>query len=263
MVGDRSRAQSATPLCRFRPRRGRDHRKTRDFGGQLDRDRANSAGTADHQQRLARLCMRRRADLEAIEQSFPGGDRGQWQGGGGCEIKRDRHVPDDAFVDRVQAAVGARARHVAGIEHAIAGLEERHPGADRLHHASRVIAQNARRPGNPGLGHALLAIHRVDRNGLDGDDQVALAWKRVGQFEIDKTGGIADRQRMDGGDGLHGGLLKLGCGSREKAGKRRRGAAPPRREMRIVGPAGPARANAAVAAGRAAHHWAGRPGAVK
>ena len=113
----------------------------------------------------------------------------------------------DAFVDRVQAAVGARARHVTGVEHAIAGLEEGHAGTDRLHNAGRVIAQNTRRAGVARPGHTLLAIDRVDRNGLDGDDQVALARKRVRQFEIDKTGGIADRQRMDGGDSLHGGLL--------------------------------------------------------
>ena len=66
----------------------------------------------------------RLADIHAVEQGFPRGDRCERQRRGLGKSERARLVPDNALVDEMKLGVGARADIAARIE-AVARPEER------------------------------------------------------------------------------------------------------------------------------------------
>ena len=196
-------AEIEAPFLRFRPRRGGDHRQAGEPARELDQDRADAAGAADDQQR-ARIDALAGHRAEAVEQQFPGGDRGQRQRGGLRERKRLRLAADDALIDQMKFRIGALALDRAGIEHLVAGLEQRDVGTDGIDDAGRVVAQNLglafRRRG--ALAH--LVIDRIGGNRLHGDADVAARRFRFCGLEIDQCIGCLDRQRFFVSDGLHG-----------------------------------------------------------
>ena len=91
-------AQFLHPVGRFRTRGRADDGHTSQLPRQLHQHGADAAGRADHEKRLARQTLVA-AELQAVEQQFPGRNRRERQGGGRSEIEAGRHVADDALVD--------------------------------------------------------------------------------------------------------------------------------------------------------------------
>jgi hypothetical protein len=146
-------------------------------------------------------------DAEAVEQQFPRGYRGQGQGGGGVEVERGGLGSDDALVHQLECTVAAGTVDGAGVEHRVARLEQGHIGADRVHDAGGVEAQDADLPGRRLCIGALLHVDRVDRDRPDRDAQIARTrlWDR--QVEVEQGFRVGERQRLPVADGLHACLL--------------------------------------------------------
>ncbi|SAL00956.1 hypothetical protein AWB76_07886 [Caballeronia temeraria] len=96
----------AHPLLCFRPRRGGHHGQAGQLARQLDQYGADAAGAANDEQHSDRVFSF--AHLQTVEQQLPRRDRGQRQRGCFFEAEALRHRADDALVDQVQLAVGAR-----------------------------------------------------------------------------------------------------------------------------------------------------------
>ncbi len=77
------------------------------MAGELDRDRADPTGTADHQQAPAAVGLIVETVGHALEQQLPCGQCGQRQGRGLGEVQGVRLAPDDAFVDKLELRIGA------------------------------------------------------------------------------------------------------------------------------------------------------------
>ena len=90
---------------RFRPRRGRHDRQAGEAAGELDQDRADAAGSADDQQGT-RIDALAGDSAEAVEQQFPGGDRGQRQRRGLGEGQCLRLAADDTLVNQMKFRIG-------------------------------------------------------------------------------------------------------------------------------------------------------------
>ena len=195
-------AEVEAPFLRVRPRRGGNHRQAGQPSRELDQDRADAAGAAGDQQR-ARIDALAGHGAEAIEQQFPGGDRGEGKGGGLRERQRLRLAADDALVDQVEFRIGALAQDRAGVEHLVARLEQRDVGTDRVDDAGGVIAED--------LGFALrrrgaladLVVDRIGRDRLHGDADIAPLGLGLGGFEIDERIRVLDGQRFPVSDGFH------------------------------------------------------------
>src|SRR4051812_31475350 len=104
--------------------------------------------------------------------------------------------PHDALVDKVELAVAAGARDVAGVVHGVTRLEEGDLRSGCLDGARRVPAQHARR-GAARL--ALLGIDGVHGNGLDFHEKVMP--RRGGARQLD----VVERREVGAGmrDGFH------------------------------------------------------------
>ena len=195
-------AEIEAPFLRFRPDRGSDDGEAGEAAGELDQDRADAAGAADDQQG-ARIDALAGHGAEAVEQQFPGGDRGQGQGGGLGEGQRLRLAADDALVDQMEFRIGALAQDRAGIKHLVARLEQRDVGADGVDDSGGVIAQN--------LGFALgrsgalahLVVDRIGGDRLHRDQDIAALRFRLCGLEISKRIGGIDGKRLLVSDGLH------------------------------------------------------------
>ncbi|CAE6954804.1 conserved protein of unknown function [Ectopseudomonas oleovorans] len=198
--------QFAHPGLGLRARCGADHGQAGQAASQLGEDRADASGGTDDQQGLV-LVGRAFADLQAFEQQFPGGDRGQRQGRRVGEGQAAGHMTDDALVDHMQLAVGAGPVDGAGVEHPVARLEQADLAAHGLDHAAGVPAEH--------LGGAVrwrdaltdLGVDRVDRNGADLDQQVARAGYRLGQLHVLQGFGVFGGEGLVVGDGFHEGPL--------------------------------------------------------
>jgi hypothetical protein len=78
---------------------------------------------------------------------------------------------------------------------AVSYAGERQSWANRLHHARSVIAQHHRLISRCRDAHAALHVTRVDRDGMDADQQVAPYRQcRIGKLEILQRARIGDRQ---------------------------------------------------------------------
>ena len=196
------RAEIEAPFLRLRPRRGGDHGEAGEAARQLHQDRADPAGAAGDQQR-ARIDALARRRAESVEQQFPGGDRGQRQGCCLRERKTARFAPDDAFVDQMKFRIGALAQDRAGIEHFVAGLEQRHVRADRVHDAGGVIAEDLGLTLGRGGALAYLVIDWIGGNRLHRDADIAAFRLRLGGLEIEQRFGGIDRKRLLVADGFH------------------------------------------------------------
>ncbi len=203
------RAEIETPFLRFRPRRGGDHRETRQPARELDQDRADAAGAAGDQQR-ARIDALAGHCAEPVEQQFPGGDRGEGKGCGLRERQRLRLLADDALVDQMEFRIGALAQDRAGVKHFVARLEQRHVGADRIDHTGRVKTEDLGFALRRGGALAHLVIDRVGRDRLHGHADVAAFRLGLCGLEIDKGIRVLDGQRFLVSDGLHACLLLCG-----------------------------------------------------
>ena len=178
---------------RFGPgRRGNDG-KAGKAARELNQDRTDTAGAADHQQG-ARVDAFARHRAETIEQQFPRGDRGEGKCRGLRERKGFRHAPGDAFVDQMKFRVGALALDRAGIEYVVAGLEERDVWTDGIDGAGGVISQD--------FGFALgrcralahLVVHRIGGDRFHGHEDVAIAWRWFRRLKIDQCFRSIDRK---------------------------------------------------------------------
>jgi len=199
-------AQLQGPVAGFRTRGGADHGHLRQLARQLQQDRADTAGGADHQQGFTFALVAGR-HVQAVEQHFPGRQAGQRQRRGRAEIERCRHVADDALVHQLQFAVAAGARDRAGVPDAVARLEQGHVGTDRLDDAGRVPAQHLPFAGFRLGALAHLGVDRVDRHRAHLDQQVVALRDRVRQGDVDQRLGVVDREAGLVSDGFHGKLL--------------------------------------------------------
>ena len=205
MVDHRMRAEIFDPFAAFRPRGGADDGQLRELAGELYGQRANAAGRPDDEQLRPRVPGRH---LQPVEQPFPGGERGQRQGGGFSEAEALRFVAGNTLVDEMQFGIGARPVQIAGVEHRIARPEQGDLRSHRLDDAGGVPAEDDRRLVRTGAAHAHLGVHRIDRDCLHAHQQVARTRHRGGGVEIEERAFLGDGQRLDVADGFHGGLLR-------------------------------------------------------
>jgi len=138
MVDDVTGAEILDPARRLWARGGRHYNKIGERADELDRDRAYPASAADDENRGGRA-RHRLADIHAVEQGFPRGDRCERQSRGLGKSERARLVPDNALVDEMKLSVGARADITARIEDLVARPEERSLWA-------RLVQARASRP---------------------------------------------------------------------------------------------------------------------
>ena len=165
VVDDMIRTQFLDPLLAFSPGGGTDHRQLGKLAGKLDQDGTHPAGSADHQQALplaSLLC-----NAQAVEQQLPSGDGGQRQRRSISVIQTTGLVPDDTLVNYMQLAVAARAVDGAGVEHFVAGPEQRHFRAHLAHNPDSVPAKHLWLLAATACPY--FRIDRVYRNGLDLD----------------------------------------------------------------------------------------------
>ncbi len=155
------RPKVETPFLRFRTRGSGKHCQTRQAARELNQDRADASGAAGDQKR-ARIDALAGHGAQAVEQQFPGGDRGQRQRRGLREGQRLGLVADDPLIDQVKFRIGALAQDRAGVKHLVAGLEQRDVRADRVDHAGGVIAQNLGFTLGRSGALADLGVHGID-----------------------------------------------------------------------------------------------------
>ena len=210
VVDDVVRAHLLHPFHRFRARGRGDHGQPGQRPRQLHGDRTDAAGAADHQQGIGRA-RHRVVHAQAVEQGFPGGQRGQRQRHRVLVIQLLRCMGDDARIHRLQLRVAAGAVDLAGVEHAVARLEALHLAADRAHPAHRVPAQDAG-PARFRLRRgAHLHVHRVDRDRLHFDQQVVRAVFRLRHFQVLQRARVGNGQGSGGTDRFHGVLHAFGA----------------------------------------------------
>src|SRR5436309_2792663 len=82
--------------------------------------------------------------VRPVRQELPRRDRGKRQCRGLAETHRFRLTADEALVDEVQLAIGARPVDRSGVEHLVARPEERDGGTDGLDYARGVETEDAR-----------------------------------------------------------------------------------------------------------------------
>ncbi|KAG0774288.1 hypothetical protein G6F22_014185 [Rhizopus arrhizus] len=143
------------PVLGIRARGGADHRQLGQLPRQLHQDRSDATGSADHQQGLAFAAAL--GDAQAVEQQFPGGDRGQRQRRGGGIVETGRLAADAALVHQLVLRIAAGAVDHAGVVDRIARLEQGHLAAHRVDDADRIPTEHARAIGGHAaahLGHA-------------------------------------------------------------------------------------------------------------
>ena len=139
---------------------------------ELDRDRADAASAADDENRGGRA-RHRLADIHAVEQGFPRGDRCERQSRGLGKSDRARLVPDNALVDEMKLSVGARTDVATRIEDLIARPEERSLWTRLDDDARRIVADHFCSAGRGSGAGAHLVVNRVHRNGADLDQKIA------------------------------------------------------------------------------------------
>ncbi len=175
-------------------------------------------GWADVDQLLASQLFAK-GDAEAVEEQLPGGDGGKRQGGGLGKGERAGLGSGEALIDQMEFAVGAGTEDGAGVEDFVAGLEESDVGADGLDDAGAIEAENLGLLRGSLSAHADLGVDGIDRNGADGDEQVARAGGGRGEFEVEEGIGIGRRQGLDVANGFHDGSWMTPAGRRLRAGQ--------------------------------------------
>ncbi len=120
------------------------------------------------------------------------------------EAKAFRLQADDALIHQMIFGIGARPHQRAGIEHLVARLEEGDVRTHRLDHPGGVPAEDHRRIRRALPAHAHLGVHRIDRDRLHIDQQVARAGRGLGGLEVEQRLLLGDGQRSDIADGFHG-----------------------------------------------------------
>ena len=191
---------------------------TREIGeraDELDRDRADAASAADDENRGGRA-RHRLADIHAVEQGFPRGDRCERQSRGLGKSDRARLVPDNALVDEMKLSVGARTDVATRIEDLIARPEERSLWARLDDDARRIVADHFCGAGRGSGAGAHLVVHRVHRNGADLDQKIAPRGGWAGQLDVYKTIGRRNGAWSEISDRAHGCVL-----SRKRSTSRR------------------------------------------
>src|SRR5690606_14840158 len=169
-----------------------------------------------HQQGMGRT-GHRVVHAQAVEQGFPAGQGGQRQGGRVLVAQGPRRMRGDARIHGLQLGVGSGPVDLAGVVHAVAGLEPFDPAADRPHLADRVPAEDAVAAGL-GLGRgADLHVHGVDRDGADFDQQVVFAVFRIRQLQVDQRARVGSGQGPGGADRFHGVLQAFWGGAQFRA----------------------------------------------
>jgi hypothetical protein len=163
-------AEILDPAPSLRARGGRHHGELGERADELDRDRADAASAADDENRGGRT-HHRLADVHAVEQGFPCGDRCERQRRGLGKSERAWLVPDNTLVDEMKLGVGARADDAARIEDLVARPEERRLWARLDDDARRIVADHFRGPGRRRSAGAHLIVHRVHRNGANLDQK--------------------------------------------------------------------------------------------
>ena len=172
MVDDMIGAEILDPADSLGARGGRHYGEIGERADKLDRDRADSASAADDENRGGRA-RHRLADIHAVEQGFPRGDRCERQRRGLGKSERARLMPDNALVDEMKLGVCARADVAARIEDLVTRPEERSLRARLNDDARRIVANHFCGPGRGRSAGAHLVVHRVDRNRADLDQKIA------------------------------------------------------------------------------------------
>jgi hypothetical protein len=108
-------------------------------------------------------------------------------------------------IDRLPFGIAAGPGEIAGVKHLVARREVRHALTDRLHHARRVPAEDARRIVRPfAERRADLGVHRIHRDGLHAHQQVLVAGFGFSGFEFHQTCRIVHWQKFPRSDRFHG-----------------------------------------------------------
>ena len=194
--------ERAHPVAAGGTRGGGDDGGIRQRFRQLDGDGADAARRADDKQRVRRAGDRA-ADVQPLKQRFPGGERGQRQGGGFGEIEAARFGGDEARVHRLKLRIRAGTVDGAGVIDLVARAEILHGAADRLHYARGVPAQDAVTAGRRRVCRAHFDVGRIDGDGAHFDQHVVRKQFRRGQFDIEQRGAVADGQGAVKSDGFH------------------------------------------------------------
>ncbi len=113
MVKDMVGAQIRDLCARLGARGRADHCQVGQLPCKLNGDGADAACCPDDQD--ARRPRDRTPDLQAVEQHFPGGDRGEQQRRSACPVERSRLAADDPFIDEVELGVGSGPGDIPGV----------------------------------------------------------------------------------------------------------------------------------------------------
>jgi hypothetical protein len=163
--------------------------------------------------------------IHPVKQHFPGGDRRQRQRRGFRIGQASRLGADDALIHQMILGIRTLAVERAGVEHAVARLEQLGLRPRGLDHAGGVPAEHAPLACRRFGAHAHLGVHRVHRHRLHFHEQVTAGRRRLRQLDIDQRLGIDDRQGRLIADGLHEaapGSLSV-CGNTKAARRPPRG----------------------------------------
>src|SRR5262249_24418731 len=115
MVDDVTSAEILDPAHRLGTRRSRHYGEIGERADELDCDGANAASATDDEH-SGGSAHHRLADIHAVKQGFPRGDRRERQSRGLAKSERARLTPDDAFVDKMKLSVGAGTDDAARVE---------------------------------------------------------------------------------------------------------------------------------------------------
>lgn len=135
-----------------------------------------------------------------MKERFPGGQRGEGEGGTRGSIEAGGTHGDDALVDKLVFCVGARAGDVAGVIDVVTYFEEAGFVAAADDDTGRVVTDSLR--GFAFCG-AHFGVYRVEPDGFDFNQDVVAAGGRCG--ELDFACGIGAAAVFDKLDGFHSG----------------------------------------------------------
>ena len=154
---------------------------------------------------------------QSLKQALPGGEAGEWQGGGLGGVEALWWPAAESAVEGHQLRVAALPCHIAGGHDPITpppAAAGRDGWAKRLDHAAAVKAQHEGRLMPPFVTRPLagpqLGVDRVDADRLDAHQQVVGPQLRGRQLQIEQGCRIADRQVLTQAYGAHGLLDGLG-----------------------------------------------------
>ena len=183
MIHDMVGAEALHPGTRLVSRCRRNHDKVGELPGKLDGHGTDPAGATYDKDGVARAWYRP-ADIKAIKERLPGGNRRKRDSGRLRVRQRARLGAGEPFVNQVKFGVGALTIDGAGVEDGVAAVEQGRLRPDVLDDPRGIPTENTvqpvlRRGAQPHLG-----IYRIDRNRQHANQQIAAAGQRTRHLDI-------------------------------------------------------------------------------